>query len=51
MQDAMGRATTDVIMAVASFGLELHTLDFQHCETLDHMRYCVAEAFRYRFRV
>ena len=46
MQEAMGRATTDVILAAGNFGTELNALNFQPCPELDTLHYCIGDAMR-----
>ena len=42
----MARATMDVILESGNFGLQINALDFQQCEPLEHLQYCIADAFK-----
>lgn len=46
LEEAMARATMDVILESGNFGLQINALDFQQCEPLEHLQYCIADAFK-----
>ena len=45
-QDAMVRATLDVILAAGNFGTRLDALHFKPCAQLEHLQYCIGDAMR-----
>ena len=42
----MVRATLDVILAAGNFNHEVNALSFGKCEPLEHLRYCIEDAFK-----